>query len=216
MKKTFIFFSLFLFICNSLSFAQVDPKADKIIKSSRKKINGYNDMTSDFIWTMENKATKQAPSIKKGKILIKKDKYKIVFQDREMFCDGKNLWDYLKKEKEVNLSKNNPKEGMSFQKIFKLYDEGMKIKYDILEPIGGIKTHKMTLFPLEEKEFFKVELWIEESSENIRKIKIHNRNGTSHQFEMNNIVVNTNLADDIFTFDINKYPGVELIDLREE
>ncbi len=209
---------VFYFFCVFIhhSYGQIDPKADKIIKSSRKKIHSYNDMTSDFIWTMENKATQQAPSIKKGKIYIKKDKYKIIFPEREMFCDGKNLWDYLKKEKEVNLSKNNPKEGMNFQKIFKMYDEGMKVRYDNLETLNGVGVHKMTLFPIQEKEFFKVELWIEDKSENIRKIKIHYRNGTTHQFEMNAIQINTNLTDDMFIFDMNKYPGVELVDLREE
>ncbi len=216
MKKFLVTVILLQWLFIPYNYAQVDPKADKIIKSSRKKMNGYNDMTSDFIWTMENKATQQAPSVKKGKIYIKKDKYKIVFQEREMFCDGKNLWDYLKKEKEVNLSKNNPKEGMNFQKVFKMYDEGMKIKYDAIDIIGGSNTHKMTLFPIQEKEFFKVELWIEAQTENIRRIKIHNRNGTTHQFEMNSIVVNTNLTDDFFIFDINKYPGVELVDLRED
>lgn len=216
MKKILVSILLFQWLFISLSYSQVDPKADKIIKSSRKKMNGYQDMTSDFVWTMENKATQQAPSVKKGKIYIKKDKYKIVFQEREMFCDGKNLWDYLKKEKEVNLSKNNPKEGMNFQKIFKMYDEGMKVRYDKIEPINGSNAHKMTLFPIQEKEFFKVELWVEDQTENIRKIKIHNRNGTTHQFEMNSIQINTNLTDDMFIFDINKYPGVELVDLREE
>ncbi|GIV43652.1 MAG: hypothetical protein KatS3mg035_0775 [Bacteroidia bacterium] len=216
MKKVWLIFLFVHSLFIPLAYTQVDPKADKIIKSSRKKMNSYNDMTSDFIWTMENKATQQAPSVKKGKIYIKKEKYKIVFQEREMFCDGKNLWDYLKKEKEVNLSKNNPKEGMNFQRVFKMYDEGMKVKYNATELIGGVNTHKITLFPIEEKEFFKVELWIEEKTENIRKIKIHNRNGTTHQFEMNNIAANTNLTDDIFVFDINKYPGVELIDLRED
>jgi len=216
MNKILISIFFLLWVFNHTVYSQVDPKAEKIIKSSRKKINSYNDMTSDFIWTLENKATSQAPSVKKGKIYIKKDKYKIVFQEREIICDGKNVWDYLKKEKEVNLSKNNLKEGLNFQKVFKMYDEGMKVRYDNIEAISGVNTHKITLFPIQEKEFFKVELWIEESSENIRRIKIHNRNGTVHQFEMNGIVVNTNLSDDLFTFDINKYQGVELIDLRED
>lgn len=216
MNKILASLLVFHYLLMTLSYAQIDPKADKIIKSSRKKINSYNDMTSDFIWTMENKATQQPPSTKKGKIYIKKEKYKIVFQDREMFCDGKNLWDYLKKEKEVNLSKSNPKEGLNFQRVFKMYDEGMKVRYDGNELIQGVNTHKITLFPIQEKEFFKVELWIENVSENIRKIKIHNRNGTTHQFEMNAIQVNTNLTDDMFIFDTSKYPGVEVNDLREE
>jgi outer membrane lipoprotein-sorting protein len=216
MKSIVIFFSVVACLLIQPIYSQVDPKADKIIKSSRKKVNSYQDMTSDFIWTMENKATQQPPSVKKGKIYIKKDKYKVVFPEREMYCDGKNFWDYLKKEKEVNLSKNNPKEGMNFQRVFKMYDEGMKVKYEKMEMLGNANTHKIVLFPIQEKEFFKVELWIEDKTENIRKIKIHNRNGTTHQFEMNSIVVNTNLTDDMFIFDANKHQGVEVIDLREE
>lgn len=200
----------------SLTNAQVDPKADKIIKNAKKKFNGYQDFTADLTWSLEDKATKAAPSVKKGKIYIKKEKYKIVFPEREMICDGKSVWDYLKKEKEANLSNYNPKEGMSIQRVFKLYDEGMKVRMDATETYNGAAVDKITLFPLAEKEFFKVELWIEQKTENIRKIKIHNRNGITNQFELNSIVVNTQLADESFVFDKAKYPGVEVIDLRDE
>lgn len=200
---------------NANLFAQQDPKAEKLIKSAKTKFNACEDITATFSYTLENKATKTAPVTKKGTILIQKEKYKITLPDQEMTCDGKTVWAHLFKEKEVNVSNYNPKESMSINKVFKLHEEGMKSKFDGPETVGGVAAQKLTLFPnRSDLEFFKIEVWVD-GTEMLRKVKIHNRNGSNVTYELSNITFNSKIPITKFTFDEKKNPGVEVIDLRD-
>ena len=56
----FIFFFVF-------SLAQKDPRADKIIAETKKKLERLNDLTAQFSWTLRNRGVKnQRPITKRG------------------------------------------------------------------------------------------------------------------------------------------------------
>lgn len=199
----------------STIYAQQDPKAEKVIKAARKKFYDLADMKADFSYTMENKSAQTKPSVKSGKIAIKKEKYHISLPDQEMICDGKTVWALLKKEKEVNISNYNPKESMSLQRVFKYYDDGMKTRFEATEPTNGVNANKITLFPNSNStDFFKVEMWVD-ATDLLRKIKIHNRNGTIFTYDLKNVTINSSVPDAEFLYDKTKFPGFEEVDLRD-
>ncbi|MCS7073484.1 MAG: outer membrane lipoprotein carrier protein LolA [Bacteroidia bacterium] len=196
------------------AYSQRDPRAEKILKSAKNKVNSLTDFSANLKFTLENRATKEKPSIKNGKLKVKADKYRIEFPDQQLICDGKTVWTYLVKEKECNISAFNPNENLSIQRIFKLYESGMKTKYIKQEAVNGIMTDLVHLFPEGNENYIRVELWIDPKNEMVNQAKLVNKNGSVFTYQLSGIQLNGNLQDTEFTFNQAQYPDVEIIDLR--
>lgn len=192
-----------------------DPKAESLLQKARLKMDGTNDFTAKFKYQLENKAAKQKAVIKNGVIKFKRAKYKVDFSDQLLLCDGKTVWNYLKAEKEVNVSNHDPNEGFSFDRIFRIYNEDMKARYDRVDRVLGIATEKITLFPASNKtEYFRVELWLSSRDGVPVRLRVWGRNGSTVTYELTDIRLNSSVPDTEFVFNEKAYPGVEVIDLR--
>ena len=62
------------------------------------------------------------------------------------------------------------------------------------------------------KEFIKINIEINASKNQLRKIKIYDKNGGTLAYELKKISVNTKLEP--FIFDTKNYADIEVIDLR--
>ena len=80
----------------------------------------------------------------------------------------------------------------------------------------GGKTYKVVeLTPIDKtKSFFKVVLEVEKSTSVIMSTKVFEKNGNKYLYAINSINTTASVADDSFSFNPKKYPGVEVIDLR--
>jgi outer membrane lipoprotein-sorting protein len=134
--------------------------------------------------------------------------------DLLIVCDGQTIWQYLKKENEVTITPYNPKEGFSLDRIFRIYDQDMKVRLDKSETYKGQTIHKISLFPISDTtDYFRVEVWISEATELPQRIKFSHRDGTVVDYELKNFQV-VSLPDSEFVFDTRKYPGISVVDLR--
>lgn len=192
---------------------QNDAQADRVLKKVKLKMNGASDIKAKFKYSLENRATKSKPMSKVGEIKVKKNnKFRINFTDQELICDGKTVWNVMKPEKEVNVSEYDPSESFSFDKIFKVYDDGMRTRFDAKETAS---VSKVSLFPTKGKtDYFKIELWVDEVQSIPLKMKVWNRNGSTVTYELSEVRVNSNLNDSDFVFQKINYPGLEVIDMR--
>jgi outer membrane lipoprotein carrier protein len=181
--------------------AQSNPKSDKVIKASQDKFNSLADVTADFSYTLNNPEMKK-PVAKTGTVILKKNKYKIVFADEEMYCNGKYTWVVLKADKEIMKNDFNPKEDLSPDRLYKTYKEGAKSDYNG-EEAGA---HKVTVFANnDDGDIWKTVLWINIESKMIDKAIMYGRNGSQYTYLMSNIKVNTGVTDAIFNLDEKKY-----------
>jgi outer membrane lipoprotein-sorting protein len=134
--------------------------------------------------------------------------------DLLIVCNGQTIWQYLKKENEVTITPYNPKEGFSLDRIFRIYDQDMKVRLDKSETYKGQTIHKISLFPISDTtDYFRVEVWISEATELPQRIKFSHRDGTVVEYELKNFQV-VSLPDSEFVFDTRKYPGISVVDLR--
>jgi len=103
---------------------------------------------------------------------------------------------------------------MSIQKIFSVFDQKMKVRYDGEKYINGQKTRLLTFFPYSSKEdYFKILVWVNSNNLPV-KMEIWNRNGSVVTYTLKSIKTNIGISDQIFVFDKSKYPDVEINDLR--
>lgn len=196
MKNLKIYFSgLLLIFCASTMRAQ-SAQADKIIKAAESKFNGLQDISAKFKYTLNNPNLKK-PIVKEGKIDFAKNKYRIVFPDEEIYCNGRYVWIVLKEDEEITKSNFDPEEGLSPQKVFKVYQD-TKSKYDGLE--GSL--HKITLFSNNDKsDIWKTEVWVDKSSSMVNKSKMYARNGSTYEYSMQSIKTNSGLGSGAFSYD---------------
>ncbi len=199
----------------SANLTEKDPKAEAVLQKARLKMNGANDLTAKFKYQLENKAAKQKAVIKNGAIKFKREKYRVDFSDQLLLCDGKTVWNYLKSEKEVNVSNYDADEGFSIDRIFRIYNEDMKARYDRTDRVLGIATEKITLFPESAStEYFRVELWLSSSDGVPVRLRVWGRNGSTVTYELSDVRLNSSVPDTEFVFNAKAFPGVEVIDLR--
>ncbi len=209
--------SLWPLFLSGLVLSQVDPRADNLIKRSRKKLHSLEGFVMQFAYQVENKADTTQKRISKSGTLRyrpRQNKFAVDMNDMLIVCDGKTLWQYLKKENEVTITTYNSKEGFSLERIFRIYDIDMKVRLDKSDTYKGQTIHKISLFPISDTtDYFRVEVWINEATELPQRIRFAHRDGTVVEYELRNFQVMA-LPDTEFVFDNRKYPGVSVVDLR--
>ncbi len=197
--------------------AQVDPRADNLIKRSRKKVRSFEAFTLQFSYLVENKADTSQKRISKSGTLRyrpRQNKFTVDLGDLLIVCNGQTVWQYLKKENEVTITPYDPRESFSLERIFRIYDQDMKVRLDKSETYKGQTIHKVSLFPISDTtDYFRVEVWINETTELPIRIKFSHRDGTVVEYELKDFQAAV-LADADFVFDTRRYPGISVVDLR--
>jgi len=205
------------------SFAQApkgmgksDPEAKKVLDAVSAKFKTFKAIKAAFALKIENAAGK-VQGVKAGTVLMKGVKYRVSITGQEIFCDGTTIWTYDVAAKEVQVSSlDNGSGSITPQKLFtNFYDK------DFLFVLGqdikkGGKTYKVVeLTPIDKtKSFFKVVLEVDKSTSVIMSTKVFEKNGNKYLYAINSINTAASVADDSFSFNPKKYPGVEVIDLR--
>jgi outer membrane lipoprotein carrier protein len=199
--------TLALLMFFSFGQAQSNPKADKLIKASQDKFNSLSDVTADFSYTLSNPNMKK-PVVKEGTVILKKSKYKIVFTDEEMYCNGKYTWVVLNADQEIMKNDFNAKEDLSPDRLYKMYKED--VKADLNGEEAG--ANKVTIFANNDTgDIWKTVLWINIETKLIDKAIMYARIGSQYTYVMKNIRVNTGVSDAIFNLDEKKYTDQDWI-----
>ncbi|MCX7605745.1 MAG: outer membrane lipoprotein carrier protein LolA [Bacteroidia bacterium] len=203
--------------CIGILLAQVDPRANDLVRRSRKKLKSMEYMTVQFTYVVENRAdTTQKRISRTGTLRYhpKKNRFAVDLGDIAILSDGKTVWQFLKKEKEVNVSTYDPKEGFSLERVFRIYDQDMKVRHDRTETYKGRTVHKVSLFPISDTtDYFRVEVWIDAQTELPQRMRISHRDGTVVEYELKSYDTQP-IPDSAFVFDVKQHPGVQIIDLR--
>jgi outer membrane lipoprotein carrier protein len=211
--------SIATFFIATISFCQQsDPAAKKVLDAVSAKFKTFKAVQAAF--TLRNEDSKGGLlGTKKGTVSMKGSRYRISVAGtgQEIFCDGTNIWTYDKSANEVTITKPDPSAStISMQKLFtNFYDK------DFLYKLNGDKTidkkvlQEIEMTPVDKtKPFHKVYLLVDKKSNTIYSTRVLDKSGNVVVYTVNTMSGNANLPDNLFVFDKNKYPGVEVVDLR--
>ena len=216
-----LLFSFFL-LTNIIAFAQPngmgknDTDAKKILDGVSAKFKSFKSITAKFSLKIENAAGK-VQATKAGVVNLKGTKYKINVTGQDIFSDGNTTWTYEKASNEVQINKvEKSVNTITPQKMFtNFYDKDFLYKTNPDTKVGGKLLQEVELTPIDKsKPFFKVLVAIDKATQTIRQTKVFEKNGNRYTYSVVNMTTNANLPDNLFVFDTNKYPKVEVIDLR--
>ena len=213
------FFSLLLMVVAAQQPAQTrkfyDEESATVLKELQKKISAYKDMSIHFTFRSEKKE-KFIDEIK-GSTLIKGDKYVLKTPQQQIYCNGTLLWSYLPEQKEVTLSKYDKEEDTEMMNPLKMilnYEKSYKSKFIKETTEKGVLVQVIDLTPLKPTSYYKIRLTLDKNKKQIMRLTVHEKDGTQYTYTVDKFTVNQNLSDDLFVFDVSKFPGVEVIDIR--
>ncbi|MBK6634536.1 MAG: outer membrane lipoprotein carrier protein LolA [Chitinophagaceae bacterium] len=189
-----------------------DPEAKKILDKVSAKFKTFKSVQSNFSLKIENAANKVMGN-KKGTVLMKGTRYRIKVDDKDIFCDGSNVWTVDAAEKEITLTKidvsNN---AITPQKLFtNFYDKDFL--YKLNSDAKGIQEIELT--PIDKtKLFHKVIVFINKATQTITSTRVFEKAGNRYTYSVSSMNTKVNIPDNTFVFNQKNYPGMELVDLR--
>lgn len=193
-----------------------DPAAKKILDAVSSKFKTYKSPQASFSYKVEN-AQGKALSTKKGTVVMKGNKYKVMMDGMEIYSDGKTTWNYDKSANEVTVNNIDASgSAMTPQKLLtNFYDKDFYYKYNGEKKDGGKVVQEIELTPTDKnKSFHKVYLLVNKATSTISSARFLEKTGSRYVYSINSLKGTANVKDSDFTFDKSKHPGVEVVDLR--
>jgi outer membrane lipoprotein-sorting protein len=214
-------FAAVLFV-SSIIYAQVkpattnDPKAKTVLDVLSKKYRSFKTIKASFKLFLENTASKTHEE-KSGSLVLKGAKYVVEMGTIQIISDAKTVWTFTKDENEVTISKAEQKnKGINPSEIFTMYENGFLYQLVPNEKEGGKEFQVIELTPTDKtKNYFKIKLYIDKTTQSIMKSKIFDKNGNRYSYEIVQFTPNVAIDDSYFSFDTKKHPGVEVTDNRD-
>ena len=189
-----------------------DEIAKSLLEELSANAKNYNNIYIEFDLMIENK-NQNISEKQEGIIEIAKEKFRLIIEDQFIVNNGESQWIYLVDMNEVQIINNSDlDELMNPVNIFTIYERDYKYNYVGVSSENGLQIQNINLFPKTSKEFIKINIEIDASKNQLRKIKIYDKNGGTLAYELKKISINTKLEP--FIFDTKNYADIEIIDLR--
>jgi len=208
----------FFIIAGVFVFAQQDQKAKSILENVTKTTQSFQSIRAAFDYIMDNKE-EGIHEENKGEIIMKGEKYQLKLPQLglEVYCDGKNVWSYMKDANEVSITsmEDESSEMMNPSKLFTIYEEGFNYRFVKETTADGKTVYVIDLFPqTKEIEYSKITVQIDKQQMLIKSAEMTGKEGNNYTVRVNNLTTNVPAEDRLFVFDAAKHPGVETVDLR--
>ena len=218
MKKIYLLLALSttLFSAIAQTSTKNDPDAKKILDKVSAKFKTFKSPQAAFTYQIEN-AQGKVLSTKKGTVQMRGSKYRVSMSGLEIFSDGRTSWSYDKSANEVTVNGVDATgNNMTPQKLFtNFYDKDFLYKLNGEKKIGNKKVQEIEMTPIDKtRPFHKVYVYVDKDASAIYSTKFLEKSGNRYSYTINSLKPNATTSDADFAFDKNKYPGVEVVDLR--
>lgn len=194
-----------------------DPKAKAVLDKLQKKYEAFQSLEASF--TLELEIPEKETEVQKGTLFQEGDKYRLTLADRTLVCDGKTVWLYLPKQKEVQIndmeteqegSFNSPKDLLKAYQwknhIYVLVDEfvqdGRSVQFIEFKPVS------------KSAEYSKVRLTVDKKANDIVSISTFNKDGSRYTLIIGKIASGNRQPAGTFTFSKSNCPDCHFEDLR--
>ena len=189
--------------------SQDDNKAVELLdkmSDNYKKMKGF---TSSFTYSMNNLNEDIQDSFE-GKISVRNEKYILFIEGQKIINDSKTVWTYIEELNEVTISEFDPSEQeISLSNIFEIYKVGFSYKYlGVKEDLSMVEIYPED----EDKSYYKI-LFKINNSNLLESFTVYDNTNSLYIYSINDFV-EEELDAVLFSFDIENYPDIEVIDFR--
>lgn len=204
-----IFFSLFTIF----SYSQSDQQALKILDRFSSVASASPSVSIKFHLITINQMEKINDTVK-GSVILSKDQYKLEMPDNITWFNGTAIWNYLKAEKEVTITKPDKKDDSFMSRpsaLFSMYKKGYKSR--LIEE--NAVTSVVDLYPEDLKsDLVRIRLSIRKTGYDLVGVEYKRKDGLTVYLVVDEYNLKTKPDPSTFVFNANNFKGVEIIDMR--
>ena len=194
----------------SISFCQgqiPDPEAQQLLDQVSAKVKGYDSMTLEFKYVLEN-TEENIKQETRGDVTLQDDKYVLNILGITRIFDGKSLTTISPEDEEVTISSNNTTDENTItpSELLSFYEDGYSYKMDVIQNIMGRKIQYVKLNPIDsESEIKYVLLGIDSNTKHVYNLIEIGTNDTKTILTINSFKTNQPLSKTFFEFDAKKH-----------
>ena len=211
--KIFFISNFFLFLSLCIQ-AQTPEAAKKLLDEVSKTISGFQNLTFDFTYVLENRQENIRQETK-GSATISGDFYKLNFLGNEQLFDGEKTYTIIPENEEITISslEDDNDFGINPSKLLVFYKEGYAFQWDIKQNVKNRIIQFVKLIPIEENKDLKyLLLGIDLKTKTIYRLIEITTSQTRTTLTLKNLKTNLTLSPDFFDFDVSKYPDYYIND----
>ena len=211
--KIFFISNFFLFLSLCIQ-AQTPEAAKKLLDEVSKTISGFQNLTFDFTYVLENRQENIRQETK-GSATISGDFYKLNFLGNEQLFDGEKTYTIIPENEEITISslEDDNDFGINPSKLIVFYREGYAFQWDIKQNVKNRIIQFVKLIPIEENKDLKyLLLGIDLKTKTIFRLIEITTSQTRTTLTLKNLKTNMTLRPDFFDFDVSKYPDYYIND----
>lgn len=210
----FLFAAVFALVSNSSSAQTSKEVLDKLSA----KAKAYKSITADFTSTLVNPKTNQSTT-QNGSIKIKGSKYYVNMGDYYIWCDGKTVWNYSKKDNSVTIDNlaDVKDGGFDPSEMFTIWEKDFKHEMKNTNvSVDGVSCYQIALNPNDpkDKSYHTITMYVDKTKMEVVKVEIKTRENATITYKIKNFKTTADLPDADFSFNKSKYPGCEEVDNR--
>jgi len=207
-RAIYIFVVVMLASVASISNAQDQAKA--ILDEVSTALAAYNTLQADFTFTLSNEEADIEDSFE-GNLVLQGNKYRLSIMGLLILCDGERLWNFVEEMNEVSILDPDENEIFNPTNIFNLY----KKDFDLETVNKQGSEYQIKLTPhTEDQEFSHIILAVDKVKKRILGASYFGADGNTYKMKISNILTDVQVDDRFFIFDPEKYPGVDVFDMR--
>ena len=211
--KIFFISNFFLFLSLCIQ-AQTPEAAKKLLDEVSKTISGFQNLTFDFTYVLENRQENIRQETK-GSATISGDFYRLNFLGNEQLFDGEKTYTIIPENEEITISslEDDNDFGINPSKLLVFYREGYAFQWDIKQNVKNRIIQFVKLIPIEENKDLKyLLLGIDLKTKTIFRLIEITTSQTRTTLTLKNLKTNMTLSPDFFDFDVSKYPDYYIND----
>ena len=211
--KIFFISNFFLFLSLCIQ-AQTPEAAKKLLDEVSKTISGFQNLTFDFTYVLENRQENIRQETK-GSATISGDFYKLNFLGNEQLFDGEKTYTIIPENEEITISslEDDNDFGINPSKLLVFYREGYAFQWDIKQNVKNRIIQFVKLIPIEENKDLKyLLLGIDLKTKTIFRLIEITTSQTRTTLTLKNLKTNMTLGPDFVDFDVSKYPDYYIND----
>jgi len=211
MKNSIIFILGILITASGYSQSK---KAEAIIENITSKTQAYKSVQFEFTFTYEDPSSDDKIS-EEGKLLISGDKYVLEIEGQKVICNGVTIWTYIEDAWEVQINAiEEDDESITPSKLLTTYNDEYKARLEKEYTVEGVNYQRIELKPEEGKKWVKLNVIVNADKQEFTEITIYDKNGGMVNYKIDKQTPDIDIPDDIFTFNPEDYPDVEVVDMR--
>ena len=182
-------------------------EAQLLLDQVSAKVKGYNSMTLEFKYVLENTEEKIRQETR-GDVTLQGDKYILNILGITRIYDGKLLITISPEDEEVTISSNNTTDENTItpSELLSFYEDGYTYDMDIIQNIKGREIQYIKLNPIDsDSEIKYVLLGIDSYTKHVYNLIEIGSNNTKTTLTINSFKTNQPLSNTFFYFDEKIY-----------